>query len=205
MHLHTLQSALGDLPIFSLGDIRKIDPSFPREQLAYWVANGKIDSFAGRYYRFPHRSMDQALLFMAVNLLYQPSYISLESALEARHVIPESVLGVTSISSRKTKRFDSAWGAIHYRSVKPVLMFGYQVIEARRAVKYRIARLEKAILDFLYLHPHLSAVSDFEALRWNRIEMRENLNHQLFLDYLHIFDSKAVAARAELFMEFIHA
>ena len=70
-------------------------------------------------------------LFMLANRIYQPSYISRESALAHYLVIPESVLGVTSVSSRKTRQFETQWGRLTYRSIKPGLMFGYRVVEKR--------------------------------------------------------------------------
>jgi predicted transcriptional regulator of viral defense system len=54
--------------------------------------------------------MDEMVLFMVANKIYEPSYVSLESALAYYKIIPETVLGVTSISSRKTKQHESAWG-----------------------------------------------------------------------------------------------
>jgi len=72
--------------------------------------------------------MDEMTLFMAANKIYEPSYVSLESALAYYEIIPETVLGVTSISSRKTKTFENAWGVFSYRSIKPEYMIGYQVI-----------------------------------------------------------------------------
>ena len=75
--------------------------------------------------------VDESYLFMLANRIYEPSYISRESALAYYLIIPESVLGVTSVSSRKTRQFDSQWGRFSYRSIKPALMFGYRVIEHR--------------------------------------------------------------------------
>jgi hypothetical protein len=77
-------------------------------------------------------------------------------------IIPETVLGVTSVSSRKTKQYDTTWGVFSYRSVKPQYMIGYPVIENTPGNKFKIASLEKALLDYLYLHSEIQSIADFE-------------------------------------------
>ena len=115
--------------------------------------------------------MDEMYLFMVANKIYEPSYVSLESALAYYEVIPETVLGVTSVSSRKTKQYESTWGVFSYRSVKPQYMIGYQVIENSPGNKFKIASLEKALLDYLYLNSDIQSIADFEGLRWNRTQL----------------------------------
>ena len=205
MRFREMRAALIHLPIFSLQDIRKIDPTFHRPQLSYWVEHGYVKPFAGRYYIFSDRMVAEELLFMAANLIYPPSYISLESALSAYGIIPESVLGVTSVSSRKTNQFESGWGTLRYRTVKPALMFGYAVINVSEHIKYQLAHLEKAILDYLYLNPKISSLADFDGLRWNRARLSEDLQISIFSDYLAAMDNRALRARADLLMEYLHA
>src|SRR3989337_1785203 len=48
------------------------------------------------------------------NLLYGPSYISLEWALSYYRMIPEGVYVVTSITANKTKTFNTALGSFDY-------------------------------------------------------------------------------------------
>jgi hypothetical protein len=115
------------------------------------------------------------------------------------------VLGVTSVSSRKTRQFDSQWGRFSYRSIKPALMFGYRVIEREQLVKYKIASLEKAILDYLYWNTRISSVEDFAGLRWNRQELLGLADNPSFEKYLKVFNSRALEHRAHLLLEYIHA
>ena len=205
MKIRDLESQLKDLPVFTLNDIRKFAPDFYKEQLSYWRSREFIKHFAGRYYYFTDQIVDEGLLNMMANKIYEPSYISLESALEKYQIIPESVLGITSISSRKTKQFHSSWGNLRYQSIKPIYMFGYEVIEARKNVKYKIAILEKAILDYLYLNAEVNSREDFESLRWNKNHLLDQIDNRLFLNYLKIFNNKALRNRSKIFMEYIHA
>ena len=47
-------------------------------------------------------------------------------------------------------------------------MFGYQVIEISPNIKFKVARLEKAVLDYLYWNPDLKSEEDWKGLRWNQ-------------------------------------
>jgi predicted transcriptional regulator of viral defense system len=185
--------------------VRKLDPGFHRQQLYYWHNQGYIKPLAGGYYILADRAMNEKVLFMAANKVYEPSYVSLESALAYYEIIPETVLGVTSISSRKTKQFDSAWGTFSYRSVKPQYMIGYQVIESSPEIRFKIANLEKAILDYLYLHSEIQLTVDFEELRWNRIQLHNLMNHSIFARYVRLFDKRALENRVTQFLEYLHA
>jgi predicted transcriptional regulator of viral defense system len=129
---------------------------------------------------------------MVVNKIYEPSYISLESALAYYQIIPESVLGVTSINSRKTSQFQSTWGVFSYRSIKPQYMIGYQVMEIAPGKKFKMASLEKAIFDYLYLNSDIQSTADFEGLRWNRTQLTSLLDQATFSRFARIFDKQSL-------------
>jgi predicted transcriptional regulator of viral defense system len=205
MRLREFESKIRALPTFNLNDVRKLDPGFHRQQLYYWHNQGYIKPLAGGYYILADRAMDEMMLFMVANKIYEPSYVSLESALAYYEVIPETVLGVTSISSRKTKQYESTWGVFSYRSVKPQYMIGYQVIETSLGIKFKIAYLEKAILDYLYLHSEIRSIVDFEELRWNRTQLLGLLDHSMFTRYVNLFDKRALENRVNQFMEYLNA
>ena len=205
MRFREFESRIRALPAFNLNDVRKLDPGFHRQQLNYWHNQGYIQPLAGGYYLLADRAMDERVLFMVANKIYEPSYVSLESALAYYEIIPETVLGVTSISSRKTKQYDSAWGVFSYRSVKPQYMIGYQVIENTPGIKFKIAYLEKALLDYLYLHSEVQSLADFEELRWNRTQLRGLLDSSILAKYVNIYGKRALEIRVNQFMEYLNA
>lgn len=205
MQFQALRPLLNNLPAFSLNDVRKLDSGFFRQQLTSWLERGYIQPFAGGYYTLPEQEITENFLMMMANRLYEPSYISLESALAYHQVIPEAVLGVTSVSSRRTRMIESDWGAFSYRSVQPHLMFGYQVVEIDPKVKYKIACLEKAVLDYLYLNHEISSAADFEGLRWNREILRPVVEGERFWDTLAVFDKRALQSRVEELKRYIDA
>lgn len=205
MKYRDFQRHVRNLPAFNLNDVRKFDPDFHRQQLRDWLNRGYIQYLTGGFYLCADAQMDESLLFMLANRIYEPSYISRESALAHYLIIPESVLGITSVSARKTKEFNSQWGRFHYRSIKPALMFGYRIILSNKRVQYKIASLEKAILDYLYWNTQIESQDDFDGLRWNRQELTVLVDNPLLTKYLKVFDNKALNHRVDLLKAYIHA
>ncbi|GAI56933.1 unnamed protein product, partial [marine sediment metagenome] len=91
-----LKSELRDFTIFSLNEIRNIEPGFHRRRLNEWQDKGYIKKVVRGYYIFSDLKLSEEILFKIANRIYLPSYISLESALSYYHLIPESVYGITS-------------------------------------------------------------------------------------------------------------
>lgn len=83
------------------------------------------------------------------NLVYRPSYISLEVALSYYHVMPETVYTITSVTIKHSKEVKAFNQIYRYHRVSSKLYFGYQAVHiANRNVI--IATKEKALLDYLY-------------------------------------------------------
>jgi predicted transcriptional regulator of viral defense system len=203
MKFREIEAKVADLPVFCLNDVRKIDSGFHRQQLSYWQNKNLIKPVGNGYYILANRKVDETLLFMIANKIYEPSYISLESALGYYQVIPESVLGVTSVSSRKTNKNETEWGALSYRRIKPELLTGFKIIGKDDKWWYKMADLEKAVLDYLYLNSDIETLADFEGLRWNKQSLAGINESQLFVKYLAIFNSKALGVRVKKLSEFL--
>jgi predicted transcriptional regulator of viral defense system len=205
MRFREFETQIRALPVFNLNDVRKIDPDFHRQQLTTWQNQDTIKPLVGGYYALSGRPVDEHYLFMLANKVYEPSYVSLESALSYYQVIPETVFGVTSISSRKTMSFQSDWGVFSYRSIQPGYLIGYQVVETSPAIKFKIASLEKAILDYLYLNSTVRSSADCETLRWNVTTLRQQLNPALMMTYTALFNKRALQNRVNQFLEYLNA
>jgi hypothetical protein len=68
---------------------------------------------------FPGRAPEVSPLVLA-GLVYGPSYVSLESALAHHGLIPERVNEITSVTTKRAKRFDTPMaGSPTIRSVRP--------------------------------------------------------------------------------------
>ena len=89
--------------------------------------------------------------FFLANQLYQPSYVSLESALSYYGIIPEGVYAITSISSKKTQQFNNPLGHFMYHHIDPELFGDFVMQKDEFNNPVYIASKERAIIDFLYL------------------------------------------------------
>ena len=140
---------------------------------------------------------------MIANRIYSPSYISLELALNHYGIIPEAVLQFTSVTTQKTKEFETEFGQFTYKSLKEDLFWGYQIIE-NGEIGVQIAHLEKAILDTLYLNPQISSTEDFDGLRYNKQQLRENLDDDKLQRYLTIFNNTRLKKSINTLLDFIY-
>ncbi len=197
-----LKNELKDFTIFSLNDIKNIEPDFHRRRLNEWQDKGYIKKIIRGYYLFSDIVVDEEILFKISNQIYYPSYVSLESALSYYNLIPESIYGITAISTRKTYHFNTSFGEFSFRSISPPLFFGYSLIKNTR-YHVKIASIEKALLDYFYLHQNLQTASDFDSLRINQEVLIEQVNEKKMNEYLEKFNQKRLTKRMNHFWRHI--
>jgi predicted transcriptional regulator of viral defense system len=197
-----LKEQFKDFVLFSLKDIKKIDPIFHRRRLSEWKKKGYIKNIINGFYVFADQEPDENILFFTANTVYSPSYISLEAALGYYGFIPEAVFAVTSVSTRKTKTFSTIYGKMIYKHMHPRYFFGYDLVEFGKS-RYKIASPEKAVLDFLYLNSQIKSREDVEELRFNLLEVRKKVDQEKFKEFLQKFGKHSLQERAELWMEVI--
>ncbi|MEP7167546.1 MAG: hypothetical protein ABI758_06245 [Candidatus Woesebacteria bacterium] len=195
-----LKESLKDFVVFSLPDIRQIEPTFDRRRLFEWQKKGYIKKLRRGYYAFSDINFSQEVLFAIANRLYAPSYISLESALSYYGLIPEGVYQLTSVCSRKTIQFETSVGPFSYQTVKPNLLFGYELI-SQGSRSYKIASREKAILDYLYLHPQIVQESDFHEWRFNAHDFLQRANVDLYQKYAISFGNETFSRQAMMLLD----
>jgi predicted transcriptional regulator of viral defense system len=202
MQYHKLKEQLKDFIIFSLSDIRKVDPKFYRPRLNEWQAKGYIKKLRRGYYMFADLALNEDALFLIANRLYAPSYVSFEMALSHYGLIPEGVYSVTSASSKKTTSFETPITRFSYRKIKPSLFFGYQ-LQKHRGQWYKIAEIEKAVLDHLYLNPKIAQEADFYEWRFNSEEFLEKSDMIKLHKYAAAFKNKRLTIRLEKLLAFM--
>jgi predicted transcriptional regulator of viral defense system len=191
------------IPVFSIRDIEFFFPDFDSRRLVEWQKKDYIIKLRNGYYCFSEYPKAESWLHFAANRIYQPSYVSLQSALSYYGLIPEGVFQVTSITTRNTMQYKTPLAEFTYKSIKPTLYFGYQIIRLS-GNSIRIAEPEKALLDFLYLHP-LNTESALESLRINRFQFSSTISVHTLNAYLRIFKSKALNQRIQYVINMNHA
>jgi hypothetical protein len=86
---------------------------------------------------------------LLANLIYGPSYVSLDSALSYHGLIPERVTAMTSVTPKRPRRFETPLGCFVYRQVSPsAFPVGMQRVEMDD-VAFLIASPERALADKL--------------------------------------------------------
>lgn len=202
MTFQDFRIAFQSYPIISVMEVEKLFPGFDRKNLVYWQGKNLIQKIRNGWYRLTEKPVDAEMLFFISNQIYQPSYISLETALSVYGFIPEGVFRITAVSTLKTQQFQTPIGHFGYRNIRESLFFGYQ-IRPVGSFFYKMADPEKALLDFFYLNPSLNADSHFEGLRLNFLEIKRSVDFQKWDQYLDLIDSASLGKRAKIFKKFI--
>ena len=168
---------------------------------AKWQKEGKLVKIRNGLYIQPDFKMRGDLdRFLIANRLYEPSYVSLFSALRYYNFIPESVYEVTSLSTRKTKSFQFKDTDYSFRKLKASLFFGFNTVEWRGET-FRIASPAKAILDLAYMEPLFADVNWLEELRLDAEEMDELIDWDDFFLYAYNIGSRTLNLKIAKFLK----
>ena len=116
-------------------------------------------------------------------------------------MIPESVVQITSVTSLKSANFTNKMGEFSYRSVKPDIMFGYDLKSISDSRTIKLATPEKAILDLLYLFPFYNSEQDFFDLRIDSDFLFSDFNSELLQDYSQRVNNNALTDRIKIFLK----
>lgn len=194
MNFREFKTKVKNLPFFG-SDVAEIffpTPAAARNQMARWKKRGWLAELRrGLYTLGPGERVAPLSKEVAAANIYQPSYISLESALSSYKMIPEKVAAATSVTTRKTKVFHNQAGAFSYRHLKPSLYFGFVAKKDEAGYPYFIAEPEKALLDYLYLN--LGAINERneDYLTGSlRLQNRSRLNKKKLILYSKRFGLK---------------
>lgn len=115
------------------------------------------------------------------NLLYGPSYVSLQSALGHYGMIPEAVHNVTSVTTGKAKRFSTPYGLFAYRAVPSSYYWrGVELQGSSESSAFLMATPEKALADTAYFAAGVTSVD--AAREFLLFDMRIDESALLSLD-----------------------
>jgi len=129
------------------------NPTLIKTQLSRFTIKKYITNIKRGWYCFNPLKINELKL---ANLLYQPSYISLESALNYYGLIPDIPQTVTSLSPTTTKSIKNQFGNFSYTKINQTLFWGYDKITDENIL---IAKKEKALLDYFYIRK-INSIAD---------------------------------------------
>jgi predicted transcriptional regulator of viral defense system len=202
MTIREFNSKFSKYPLFSLHDIRKVFPDFDRRRLVEWQQKSYIVKIANSWYRFAEQEEDEAFLFLISNKIYNPSYISLESALSYYGFIPEGVFTISAVSTMKTQVFATTKVKFRYKKIKEPLFWGYTLLSAH-GTQIKLALPEKAILDYLYLNKNILSMDEFGELRWNLPIIKQQISQTRIKQYCKEFHNTRLNKQLEFLLNLL--
>ena len=169
-----------------------------KNQIKRAIANGEILHIRrGLYCLAPKYNKYGISRNVLANLIYGPSYVSMEAALAFHGWIPEAVHSVTSVSLSRAKSFETPVGFFDYVQVAQNAMYaGVESVENEN-VAFMVAKPLKAITDYIVSHKFdwIGSEPLEDSLRID-IENLESLNSSDFEELEFVYKS----ARARKFL-----
>lgn len=176
-------------PYFSLDNHLLSKQKLFHYQITLWLKKGKLLRLRNGMYAFAKEKANIKNEEIAA-FIYEPSYLSLETALAWYGFIPEMVYAYVSVTARINRQFVNDFGTFLYRHIKHELFWGYTEIKTQHG-HFLIAEPEKAILDYLYMNlAKINNNTDFENIRFNLDAIKEKCDAVKFSKYLSAFNVK---------------
>jgi predicted transcriptional regulator of viral defense system len=174
----TILNSLKALPYFRLEDLTGLcsDKSYLKIICSRYAQKGKLIRLKKNLYtsqdfltETQRRNTLSSYTEFLANLLYPPSYLSLEYILYQYQILTDVPQHFTSVTPRKTNHFTNALGTFYYHTLQNKLFYGY-TIELKNNYQIATATKSKALFDYLYLRKNI--LTSPRALK----ELRLNLN-----------------------------
>ena len=191
MNLPLRLQAFGNIP-FTHGALLPLltDYRRPNDKIADMLAKGTLVQLRRGLYVLgaEHRSAPLSLPLIA-NLLFGPSYVSLDFALSWHGLIPEGVVEVSSVTPLRARHYDTPVGQFSYTRLAATLYgVGVQMAKNSDGTSFLIASPEKALCDKVLLARNLNVT--------NAATM-----HHYLLDDLRLDPDAAAAFDLDLFRQ----
>jgi predicted transcriptional regulator of viral defense system len=201
MNFQRFRTCFSRYACFSVEQVSGVFPGFSRANYGEWVRQGYIRRLRRGFYAFSDAAVIPGICDYFAGRIYSPSYLSCECVMSRCGLIPESVVQITSVTTLKTASFSNEFGEFAYRTVKPDLMFGYDVQLVGGGLPFCVASPAKALCDFLYLNPQYSSREELEGLRLDEDAMRDLLSDGSLLAVAARFSSRSLSARVSIVKE----
>lgn len=148
----------------------------PRSKITHLLRSGELIRVKKGLYVFG-TSYRRSLLSLEIlaNKIYGPSYVSLEYALAFYGLIPEYVVEVTSVTTKRRKKYETPLGRFSYEPL-PTSLFstGFTLLQVSDQELALIATPEKALADLFYMRRFkIETIPDLEALLFEDLRLDE--------------------------------
>ena len=202
MNIRKFEEQFGDRFPISVRNIRLQESNFALPQLSVWEKKWWIINIMRWRWILPKTLQRDWIKEVISNMIYEPSYLSLERALRYYDLIPEWVFMYTSCTTKKTQQFRTIIGVFDYRSISPRLMWWYDTKTIGEYNTIRIATPEKTICDYIYLHSEITGQEDYEEMRINKFIRKEIASNERLREYMRYYP-KVTQYKIQLFLDYI--
>jgi hypothetical protein len=148
----------------------------PNDKIKNMVKNKEILRIKQSLYAVGELYSDKSVSKeLGANLIYGPSYISLEYALSFYGLIPERVYDITSVTTKMKKSYITPLGRFTYKK-SPVCLYskGIKLAADRNGQSFMIASMEKALVDKVVFTPNLQVTSVNDMISYVIEDLRIN-------------------------------
>ncbi|MFC1616610.1 hypothetical protein ACFL2K_00155 [Candidatus Margulisiibacteriota bacterium] len=158
----------------------------PRNQITKLIKKQLIVRIKKGLYVFgPNSNGPEYSKEILANLIYGPSYISMQYALAYHGLIPEKVFTLTSMTNKRNKVFTTPVGNFTYKYISPrKYSIGITRIKIRENSYVLFASPEKALADILISEKNIDSVSDLNIFLIQNLRIEESNIAKLNLKYL---------------------
>jgi predicted transcriptional regulator of viral defense system len=171
MDFYDFEEKVKSYPIFTASEVKSIffDQKNITTQIAFWLKKGYLEKIRDGLYILSKFKNEINPIVLA-GKIYEPSYLSLEFALNYYGIIPDIPGTYSSVTSKTTKYLKNRFGNFTYQKVKPDFFNGYET-RSEKNISFNIATPEKALMDYLYLNKN-NITADFNF--WKEMRIDEN-------------------------------
>ena len=178
----------------------------PRDKISSLLNKGFIIRIKKGLYIFgeAYRRRPYSLEILA-NLIYGPSYISLDFALAYYGMIPERVEAMTSVTTGRSRSFSTPIGLFTYRHISlKAFSIGMDRIEMNENLAFLMATPEKALADKLNADPNAGIQSRKGLSRYLTDDLRidisalKTLDAERLAEMAHRYGSRKIRLLSEL-------
>lgn len=169
MDFYDFEEKVKNYPVFTASEVKSIffDQKNITTQVAFWLKKGYLEKIRDGLYVLS-KFKDEINPMVLAGKIYEPSYLSLEFALNYYGIIPDIPGTYTSATSRTTKYFKNRFGNFTYQKIKSDFFNGYET-RSEKNISFNIATPEKALVDYLYLNKN-KIIPDFNFWKEMRID-----------------------------------
>lgn len=164
-----------------------------RDKITKLLESGTIVRIKKGLYCFSEDFRKEALSREYIaNLVYGPSYISLEYALSYHGLIPERVNTLTSVTTRRTRKFDTPIGVFTYQMLTGARYSTGADLFQMGKVSFLMASPEKALIDKVQKDRRLGSlpVSDYKTYLLEDLRIDSHKLTELDIPSLKVISSR---------------